>query len=448
MQLKPSYYNHSTVTGGGQVLLFNKFCGSIALVEPAVADALRGNALDGVPGDTITELTEAGFLVPADADEIATAHARYLHNKNANTALAITMELGQACNLACPYCYQNSYRDSAVITEDARDRLLRYIEAVVTSRRRPITDVAFRFIGGEPLLQKAKVLQTVEELSALGARLGIAMHTQMDTNGLLIDEAVIRALDALSITLTNKADHNIMRIRHNGSGTYDALVKRLTRHAKHFNQYGTVLSIRYNANALNARHVPEMYRVIKGLGIERTEFELYNTVNYDYNGNDVIVPSLTRDQFKKLYMDLVRLKAEHGELITDFPRPTFAPCSAYTPNNLKITATGELALCDAMHGDASQTPAGSLDDIADDIDFAKRVFPEISAHDPFTDEQCGTCPNIGICGGKLFCKSNPHAADNNPCDFLPFDMDEFLQFFAEAYPTMPDRFDLASATLD
>ncbi len=49
---------------------------------------------------------------------------------------------------------------------------------------------------------------------------------------------------------------------------------------------------------------------------------------------------------------------------------------------------------------------------------------------------------IGICGGKLYCQTNPHAADNDPCDFLPFDMDEFLRFFAEAYPAMPDRFDL------
>jgi hypothetical protein len=61
------------------------------------------------------------------------------------------------------------------------------------------------------------------------------------------------------------------------------------------------------------------------------------------------------------------------------------------------------------------------------------------------DEQCGTCTSIGICGGKLFCKSNPHAADSNPCDFLPFDMDEFLRSFAEAYPAMPERFDLATA---
>ena len=441
MPLKSSYYNHFTVTGvADQVLLFNKSCGSIGLVETAVADALRNNKTDALPADTIAELADAGFLVPDDIDEIATARERYLRSKEQNAALAITMELGQACNLACTYCYQNSYRDNVVITEEAVERLMRYIETVVTTGRRPITDIAFRFIGGEPLMQKAKVLQAAGELRELANRLGVVLHTQIDTNGLLIDEAVVKTLDALSITLTNKADHDTVRVRHNGSGSHDAILRKLKKHAEHFNQYGTVLSIRYNANALNARYVPEVYRMIKALGIRRSEFELYHTVNYDYN---LLVPSLTRPQFKTLYMDLVRLKAEHGEMITDFPRPTFATCSAYTPYNLKVTAAGELALCDAMH-----TPAGSLDDVADDIDAAKRIFPEIAAHNPFDDEQCGTCTNIGICGGKLFCKTNPHAADNNPCDFLPFDMDEFLRFFAEAYPAMPDRFDLASATLD
>jgi sulfatase maturation enzyme AslB (radical SAM superfamily) len=353
---------------------------------------------------------------------------------------ALTIELGQACNLACPYCYQNEYRDSAsVITDEAITRLAGYAEAVITSGKRPVTDIALRFIGGEPLMQKAKVLAAAARLGALGARLGVRLHTQIDTNGLLLDEAVVTAIGAVSVTLTNKADHDVMRVRHNGSGTYDALMRKLTRLTPCFNDHGTVLSIRYNANALNARHVPDVYRMVKSLGIRRTEFELYQTVDYTYN--DLLVPTLNREQFKRLYMDVVRLKAEHGEVITDFPRPTFAPCSAYTPYNLKVTAAGQLALCDAMHA-----PAGELTDLTADIDAVRAIFPEsITGHTPFDDPQCGTCTNVGICGGKLFCKTNPADPNADPCDFLPFDMDEFLQFFAQAYPVMPERFDLATA---
>ncbi|MGH3636409.1 MAG: hypothetical protein ACRDTS_20440 [Mycobacterium sp.] len=80
-----------------------------------------------------------------------------------------------------------------------------------------------------------------------------------------------------------------------------------------------------------------------------------------------------------------------------------------------------------------------------DVDRHQEIFADVVAHDPFEHPQCGKCPNIGICGGMLFCKTNPNVADSDPCDFLPFDLDEFLRFFARQYPVTPDGFDLGPA---
>ncbi len=82
-------------------------------------------------------------------------------------------------------------------------------------------------------------------------------------------------------------------------------------------------------------------------------------------------------------------------------------------------------------------PRGSTDDLLGDVSRLREIFSDIDGHNPFQDHRCGNCPNVGICGGKLYCKEDP-------CDFLPFDMDEFLRFFAETYPSMPQRFDLGS----
>lgn len=152
-----------------------------------------------------------------------------------------------------------------------------------------------------------------------------------------------------------------------------------------------MLAVRY-VNAFNAKHVPEVYRMVKGLGVKYTQFDLFNTVNYDYN---VLIPTLNGDQFKRLYLDLVKLKVEHGETVSDFPRPTFSPCSAYTPYNLKVTADGRLALCDAM-----TDPRASTDDLLGDVARLREVFSDIDGHNPFRDSQCGNCSNVGICGGK------------------------------------------------
>lgn len=438
MSLKPSYYNHVTMTGDpAKTVLFNKFWGSIALVDARTAKAVIEGKLALLEADEVRDLERSGFLVPEDLDEKAAARQRYLTNKESSALLAITVELTQECNLACTYCYQNSYRATGAITSETINRIARYAEAAITEGRRPITDISLRFIGGEPLMQKKKILEAISTLRALAGRLGVTLHAQIDTNGLLLDEAVVREMDAISITLTNKADHDTVRVRHNRTGSYDQILRRIRQHVQHFNAYETILVIRYNVNAMNAEHTPEVYRLVKGLGVRHTQFDLYNTVNYDYN---MLVPTLTREQFKKLYMEIVRLKIEHGETITDFPRPTFAPCTAYTPYNLKITADGQLALCDAMH-----SPVDSIDNLLEDVGKHLEIFSQTAAYNPFDDPQCGNCTNVGICGGKLFCKSNPHAADNNPCDFLPFDMDEFLTFFANTYSDTPERFHLGSA---
>lgn len=62
--------------------------------------------------------------------------------------------------------------------------------------------------------------------------------------------------------------------------------------------------------------------MVKGLGINYTQFDLFNTVNYDYN---VLIPTLSADQLTRLYLDVIKLKVEHGEAVTDFPARSSPP---------------------------------------------------------------------------------------------------------------------------
>lgn len=425
--LKPSFYNHYTSLDGDRKILFNKFWGSVAVVDCRCADAVAEANVAAIPLGQVNSLVAGGFLVEADLDERTVARERYQLRKASNSLLGITIELTQECNLVCTFCYQNSYRGTGEITDLAIERVEQYIATVVAEARRPIQEIALRFIGGEPLMQKKKILVAIKEIRSTSESLGVTLNTQVDTNGLLLDEAIVREMDATSITITNKADHDNVRVRHNGAGSYDQILRRIRRHAQHYNEYQTVLAVRYNVNAFNAKYISDVYRMVKSLGIRYTQFDVFNTVNYDYN---LLIPTLTSEQFKRLYLDVIKLKVEHGEVVTDFPRPTFSPCSAYTPYNLKITADGRLALCDAM-----TKPRASADELLDDVGKIREIFADVDAHDPFQDPQCGSCSNVGICGGKLYCKPDP-------CDFLPFDMDEFLRFFVGAYPAAPNKFDL------
>ncbi len=98
--------------------------------------------------------------------------------------------------------------------------------------------------------------------------------------------------------------------------------------------------------------------------------------------------------------------------------------------------------CGGCSGSSSGNKiSAKVDDVRAEDSVATRyrkireIFADVDAHDPFQDPQCGNCTNVGICGGKLYCKPDP-------CDFLPFDMEEFLRFFVGAYPAAPNKFDL------
>lgn len=109
--LKPSFYNHYTsLDGDRQTILFNKFWGSVAIVDCRCADAVAGADIAAIPLNQINSLAAGGFLVAADLDERAAARERYQRRKASNSLLGITIELTQECNLACTFCYQNSYR--------------------------------------------------------------------------------------------------------------------------------------------------------------------------------------------------------------------------------------------------------------------------------------------------------------------------------------------------
>lgn len=80
-------------------------------------DAVAEADLAAIPLSQINSLEAGGFLVAVDLDERAAARERYQLQKANSSLLGITIELTQECNLACTFCYQNSYRGTVEITD-------------------------------------------------------------------------------------------------------------------------------------------------------------------------------------------------------------------------------------------------------------------------------------------------------------------------------------------
>ncbi len=138
-----------------------------------------------------------------------------------------TLHLTNACNLACRYCYVHKQQLKRMTLNTAR--------AAVDRAAQSTGDVGISFFGGEPLLEKQLIIDTV----AYGrkAEETAGCHFHFTTNGMLLDDEFLRwcganrVMLALSIDGTQAA-HDTHRRTAGGAGSYNVVeiaAKRLLR---------------------------------------------------------------------------------------------------------------------------------------------------------------------------------------------------------------------------
>jgi uncharacterized protein len=137
-----------------------------------------------------------------------------------------TLHLTNACNLACHYCYVHKQKPRYMTAKIAR--------AVVDRAATPGGSVGLSFFGGEPLLCKELIRETVAYARSVGGKQGCAFHFKLTTNGTLLDDDFLRfctdnrIMVALSLDGTQAA-HNAHRIFAGGAGSYARVVDAAKR---------------------------------------------------------------------------------------------------------------------------------------------------------------------------------------------------------------------------
>jgi uncharacterized protein len=135
------------------------------------------------------------------------------------TALHLTLD----CNLRCTYCYVGEKHGVRMSRETAREAVH---FAFQQSRRH--TDLTF--FGGEPLLEKELLLETVDYARTLHHKMypEKSLRFFTTTNGVLLDEAFLTAARERGIRLTLSLDgyregHDLARKRPDGSGSFSLI---------------------------------------------------------------------------------------------------------------------------------------------------------------------------------------------------------------------------------
>ena len=162
------------------------------------------------------------------------------------------IKIHSRCNLACSYCYMYELAD-----QSWRSRPLTMSSALVSvvamriaehARAHNLDAVRIIFHGGEPLLGGGNlVIDALDKIrETIDAR--VRVDAWMQTNGTLLDEKALDALEARSIRVGVSLDgdmaaHNLNRRYANGRGSHDEVAQALRRLMRHPAIYSGILCV-------------------------------------------------------------------------------------------------------------------------------------------------------------------------------------------------------------
>lgn len=298
---------------------------------------------------------EAELLMLKDRGELFTPDVyREIANhwEKQSVIKALCLHIAHDCNLRCRYCFAHGgeymgKRElmSAKVGKAAIDFVIKE-----SKNRR---NIEIDYFGGEPLMNFDTVREITNYAKEQGREHDKEFRFTITTNGMLLDDKKIEYINEnmsnVVLSLDGRKEvHDSVRVRLDGSGSYDAVVPKFQklvkgRGEKSYYVRGTFT--RDNLDFLNdVKH-------IHSLGFEQISVEpVVAKANESYALCESDLPEIFK-QYEQLALDLVKTRKEGGfynffHFMIDFEQ---GPC-----------AYKRLAGCGSGHEYAAVTPNGDI----------------------------------------------------------------------------------------
>jgi len=326
----------------------------------------------------------------------------------------LTMQVTEACNLRCSYCYQHAKSPERMSWETARQ----FIDMVLASdermapymRSRECPGVVLDFIGGEPFLE----IDLISDICDYFIRRMIELdhpwlnrfRFAISTNGTLYFEDKVQQFlrrhrnhTSLSVTIDGtKAMHDMCRVDEFGNGSFDIANRAAEDWQKKTGaMQGTKITLApqnlalcsdailsfvrsgikvINANVVfeegwNTEHARELYQHL----IRVADYMLDNNLSNDY------YISILDQPCGEKYMNPGPWCGGSGLMLCVDPRGDFYPCVRYAPSSV---------------GDAPKYIFGNVRDGITDLERV-RALSNVTRASQVEGTKCETCPISGGC---------------------------------------------------
>ncbi|MBB2944659.1 uncharacterized protein FB565_004392 [Actinoplanes lutulentus] len=325
----------------------------------------------------------------------------------------VILKVHQRCNLACDYCYvyehaDQSWRDRPpAMPGEVRDAAIARIAA--HAGRHGLKDLRVVLHGGEPMLYGIDRLTTLAESLRRAVPPGCHVEIGMQTNGVLLTEATVRALVAHRIRVGISLDgtaaaHDQHRRFKDGRGSFSAVARGidLLRRPEYRNSYSGLLT------TVNVNTDPELgYQQLMAFEPPAMDLLLPHATWSDPPPRPMGAPSYAEwliAFFDRWYADQsptrVRLFESAIRVLlggrSDSEQLGLSPSGA-----IVIESDGDIEQVDALKVAYPGAAATGLNVRTDDLDAAlddPGVVARQIGRAALADE-CRACPLVEACGG-------------------------------------------------
>lgn len=397
----------------GELIIYNTV--SKAFLRVKEKDVLR-NALEILnenrsDSEKYQVLIKNGFIVPADKDEVL--ELKYIFNKryfNENT-LSVGLMPSMACNFACPYCFEEPYRENKV-REDYFSILKRYAEKYF----RYYNHVDVNLFGGEPLLFFDEIKDYLEYVSRLADKHKFAYSSSIITNGSLITNEVMDVLvkhncTSMQITIDgSERTHDQTRCFRGGAPSFIKLIEIINKTVgPYLNDSRLNFILRINLlNNTNEEVIEGLTRIDAGIRDRISVFfrRIYDTSCFKGNNNNS----------SEDYLGLLKSSEKLGFKVM-YNKYFARSCEACSDTNFAYI-TPDLALWKCLNAKDCGKDVGKIGQIMDDGSvtfYANRMVEWYKAANCFENEKCLNCKQLPDCLGGCIAHCALNACSDRIC---------------------------------
>ncbi|UNT57323.1 radical SAM/SPASM domain-containing protein [Lysinibacillus capsici] len=377
---------------GDNLVIYNSLSSGILMLNEEYSNSYKTFKKTGVcdRNDLIAEFKRGGMIVDDDINEVEALNVASLNSRFNTNVLGLTIAPTLKCNFACPYCFEEGYRQNSM-DELAKAKVIEFVKRKTDN----ISSLTVCWYGGEPLLQ----LKTIEHLTnefKNNLKDNMSYTSSIVTNGYNLTKKVALKLKELDITraqvtVDGPPDiHDKRRVLLNGQGSFE----RIFENIKNTHSIITI-SIRINVDKTNINRVDEILDYLENNGL-KNKVSFYLACVEDSANSCTNPDCFETKEFSIEEIGFYKRALNRGFNSIYIPSSNIGICGAVSNNSYVIDPKGDLYKCWNEIGRAEE----KVGDVFNGVKYNEKMTKWL-LYNPLsnTDSKCANCTVLPVCFG-------------------------------------------------